>query len=268
MKISCWSLRGAFSQVNCCAGTRQESKNSATEYHSKVMAKEAENQKTKMTFMKAYGFLLERADLSSAEKLALIVVCRYWPNPYWDSNAEISRTLGCTERYIEKVVKSLADKGIIKRGYAHITINGKPHTVRVIAPLCFPKTSCCKINWVKPERMDGEQTEHMDGNCPNNSQLAPERSDDLLEKSRGINRKATPAPLPAEGQAPALLRHRTEEEQAQIERFKKKHGVGGWQRTPQLTPEQKEQRKQEQIKELLAGQAVKDRAGGRPEKNS
>lgn len=200
----------------------------------RVMAKQAVNQETTIPFMRAFCFLLNMKDLTSAEKLVLIVICRFWPNPYWDSNEEIARSLGFTERYIEKVVKSLADKGIIKRGYAHIIKNGKPHTVRVIVPKCFPCKSSYKINWIKPEQMDGQQTEHKDGHRPNNSSFLPEQMDDLLEKNRKVNKKATPTPMPAE-QASALLTDK---------------------KTKSLTPEELEKERQRQIRAVRAAEKL------------
>jgi hypothetical protein len=122
---------------------------------------------TDIPFMKAYKLLLNKAGLTSAEKLVMIVICRFWPNPYWDSNSEVAKTLCFTERYVEKVIKSLSEKRMIKRGYAHIDKGGNPHTVRVIVPCCFPKIPGHKIKWIKPERMDGGQTEQVDGYCPN-----------------------------------------------------------------------------------------------------
>ena len=99
----------------------------------------------------------------------------------------------------------------IKQGYAHTTKKGRQHTVRVIVPKCFPFKSNAKIKWVKqPVHMDGQHTEDMDGNCPNNSSFLPEQSDDLLERSKKEinkrNKMAMPSPLPAEGQASALLK--------------------------------------------------------------
>ena len=142
-------------------------------------------------FARAYNFLLKDKNLTSAEKLVMIVVCRYWPNPYWAANKQIAEDLGFTERYVEKIVKSLEDKGYIKRGYAHTTKNARPHTVRVIAPKCFPVKSNAKIKWVKPpEHMDGQHTEDMDGNSPNNSSFLPEQPDDLLDRNKkGIKKQ-------------------------------------------------------------------------------
>lgn len=158
-----------------------------------------------LPFSRAYDFLLEDKELTPAEKLVMIEVCRYWPNPYWATNEHIAKKLGFSERYIEKLIKRLAEKKYIKRGYAHTTKNNRPHTVRVIVPKSFPVKSTAKIKWVKlPEHMDGQYTEDMDGNCPNNSPLSPEHKDDLLEKNKNKIEKATPAPLPAGGQALAL----------------------------------------------------------------
>ena len=170
------------------------------------MAKNGDQSRTKMRFLKAFEFLMSTQRLTSTEKLVMIVICRFWPNPFWDSNASIAKSLGISVRYVEKIIKSLATKGFIKRGYAHTKRNGRLHTVRVILPLCFPEPCRLKINWVKQtEHMDGQQAEHPDGERPNSSSFLPEQTDDLLEKNRRINTKATPSPLPTEGQAPALL---------------------------------------------------------------
>jgi hypothetical protein len=213
------------------------------------MNKQVKERKTDIPFMKAYNFLLDKANLTSAEKLVMIVVCRFWPNPYWDSNCQVAKALGFTERYVEKIIKSLADKRIIKRGYAHIERNGRPHTVRVIMPCCFPKIPGYRIKWVKPEHMDGGQTEHMDGCYPNNSSFLPEQKDDLLEENRQ-GKEITPEPLPGGGQAPAEKKEpgqQTNAPQSKINNFR----IHRRRQTPKLTPVEMEQRKQDQLKALL-----------------
>ena len=199
--------------------------------------------------MKAYNFLLNKPGLTSAEKLVMIVVCRFWPNPYWDSNSEISKALGFTERYVERVVKSLADKGVIKRGYAHMVRNGRPHTVRVIVPRCFPEIPNRRIKWVKPEHTDGEQPEHVDGHCPNSSSFLPEHTVDLLDENKR-GKEIAPEPLPGGGQAPAQKRDADQEPQTR--RFKKSPGSHRGRRTPELTTPELQQRAQEQKRALLA----------------
>lgn len=218
------------------------------------MAKETENIKAEIPFMKAYNFLLNKAGLTSAEKLVMIVVCRFWPNPYWASNGEVSKALGFTERYVEKVIKSLAEKRIIKRGYAHVDRNGRPHTIRVIIPCCFPKIPGHRIKWVKPEHMDGGQTEQMDGCCPNNSSFLPEHTDDLLDNNRR-ERERPPEPLPGGGQAPA--EKRGPDQQANARRLSSNNfRIHRRRQVPELTAAEREQRRQEQKRVLLAAGAA------------
>ncbi len=205
------------------------------------MGKEAEQRKSALPFARAYDFLLADSNLTAAEKLVMTIVCRYWPNPYWDTNIRIAKELSFTERYIEKIVKRLAGKKYIKRGFAHTTKNGRPHTVRVIVPLCFPGKCNTKVKWIKTEHMDGQYTEQADAQNPNNRTQSPEHMDDLLERNKKeINTQ--PEPSPVNGQA-----------QASLEQIKKTFGFGKW-RASNLTPEQKEQRKQQQIKALRASE--------------
>ncbi len=162
-------------------------------------------QKSKLPFMRAYDFLLEKKDLKSAEKLVLTVICRYWPNPYWDSNLTIAENIGFTERYIEKILNKLTKKKYIKKGFAHTDKGGKPHTVRVIVPLCFSEKCQKIIKWLSPEQQDGQQTEQKDGLTPNKRLFSTEPQDDLLDNKKKLNIKVTPAPLPGRGQSSALL---------------------------------------------------------------
>jgi len=204
---------------------------------------------TDIPFMKAYNFLLNKAGLTSAEKLVMVVVCRFWPNPYWDSNAEVAKALGFTERYAEKIIKSLAEKRIIKRGYAHMDRNGRPHTVRVIVAACFPKIPGHRIKWVEPEQLDGQQPEHMDGCCPNSRPFLTEQPDDLLDEStRG--KESTPSPLPAGGQA-TPCKDKDAGQDPRVARFTRRFGNRPRRRAPGLTPAELEDRKRTQLKALL-----------------
>jgi hypothetical protein len=219
------------------------------------MNKETKKRESDIPFMKAYNFVLGKPNLTSAEKLVMIVLCRFWPNPYWDSNSQVAKTLGFTERYIEKIIKSLASKRIIKRGYAHVNRNRRLYTVRVIMPRCFPEIPGHKIKWIKPEHMGGGQTEHMDGCSPNNSSFLPEQKDDLLEENRR-GKERTPEPLPGGGQAPAEKREPGQ--QANTRRSKNNNfRIHRRRQTPELTPEEMEQSKKAQIKALLGSQVKK-----------
>ncbi len=66
---------------------------------------------------------------------------------------------------------------------------------------------------------------------------------------------ATPTPLPAGGQAPALLEDRKNECVSQVEQLQRSFGTGGRRRTPELTPAEIERRRQKFKRDLLVVQA-------------
>ena len=202
-----------------------------------------------LPFMKAFAFLLNKADLTPAEKLVLIVICRYWPRPYWDSNLTIAKNLSVTERYVEMIIRRLAGKKYITKGFAHTDKGGKPHTVRVIMPLCFPEKCRFKINWVSPEQLFGQQTEQQDGQRPNNRSFLPEQPFDLIERSIKRNREATPTPSPSEG-APALPENEKTQTVSNARRFIESLGRSR-RKTPVPTPQEFDRKRQEQIRALL-----------------
>ncbi len=201
--------------------------------------------------MRAYAFLLERNDLTVAEKLILIVLCRFWPSPFWGSNASIAKSLAVSERYVEMLVRRLAKKKIIKKGYAHSEKKGKHHTVRVIVPQCFGDKCSTPINWIEPEQPDGRQTEHLGASPPYNIAFSPEQRFDLLERNRRMNIKATSLPLPAQEQAKT-----SEENSASGPTGRIKYSdilkQKALRHTPLMTPEEFEKNRRKQIKALLA----------------
>jgi len=71
---------------------------------------------------------------------------------------------------------------------------------------------------------------------------------------KDINKEttATPSPLPAGGQAPALLEDRKNEYVSQVEQLEKSFGSGARRRSPELTAAEREQRRQAQKRALLA----------------
>jgi hypothetical protein len=156
-------------------------------------------EKKSLPFVKAYTFLLEKKDLKPAEKLVLIIICRFWPSPFWGSNSTIAKNLGCSVRYVERLLKKLKCKGFIKSGYAHKDRDGKNHTVRVIVPLFFSEK--CKL---PTGQFDGQHTGQNDGSIPTNLSKTTDQLTDLIERNRKENREATPLPLPALEQAKAL----------------------------------------------------------------
>ena len=67
---------------------------------------------------------------------------------------------------------------------------------------------------------------------------------------------ATPAPLPAGGQAPALLTDREKEFQSEVEQLKHSFGRGG-RRAARMTPAEFDKRRREQKKALQEAEALR-----------
>lgn len=201
----------------------------------------------KLPYSRAYDFLLKDKKMMPAEKLVLFEICRYWPNPCWFSNKTIAENLGFSERYVEMIIRRLEKKGYIKRGFAHTDKGKNHHTVRVIVPVCFSKKCSKIINWASaaPERLFGQQPNNHSGNNRTTVRKMPEQSFDLIDSKKKMKykSKATPAPLPAVGQAPALPENKKRVSKS-FGRFKRK--------TPVPTQREMEQKRQSQIKALLA----------------
>jgi len=209
-----------------------------------------------MPFIRAYNTLLARTDLTPAEKLVLCVICQYWPSPFWGANSAIAESLGFSAVYIEKLIKRLKQKGIIKAGYAHRNRDGKHHTVRVVVPLCLPGKCVLSDTKISPIQLEGTSTIQEDGAVPSNQTQTPLQSYDLLERNRKENIKATSLTLPALGQSKTLAENR-DARQSQplrpttpIVRNFSQVLKGSLHYVPTLTPEELEKRRQEQIRKL------------------
>jgi len=205
-------------------------------------------QKTEAPFMRAYDFVMRDPNLLPAEKLVVMVVWRYWPRPSWQSNGRIAEACGFSKRYVEKLIKGLAEKSYLKRGYAHERRNGKLFTCRVIVPLRFPKQIDNQIQWVTVPQ-DGQATVPQDDPRPPCSAQTTAPQGDQLDMKRKENRNAAPAPLPAGGQAPALLPERSKEVVEYVDQIKTKLGIGKKAHRA-LTEKEFQDRKQKQRKAL------------------
>lgn len=105
----------------------------------------------KLTFAPAWDIILHNSHLSTAERMVLIEVCRYWPRAYFGSNMTISNNTGLSQRQVQRVLKDLSTgptkrlgqgkskrRAYIDRGYAHVRVRGKRYTSRLIYPLFMP----------------------------------------------------------------------------------------------------------------------------------
>jgi len=106
----------------------------------------------------AYDCVMEHPDITPAEKLVLIEIGRYWPSPWTGSNETIASNIGLSVSYVKRLIHSLFEKKIIRRGLTTITRHGKPYTSRVMIISLLPKYSLkertlwypCKVHYSIP----------------------------------------------------------------------------------------------------------------------
>jgi hypothetical protein len=163
------------------------------------------NEKTPFPFARAYDFILADKHLCAAEKLVLIEICRYWPNPCYEAAKTIAQKTGMDKRYVRNLITGLTQgtekrtklgkpprKAYIARAYSHYQKNGQSLTVRVIKCLCFPDTGGARG---EPLSARGQPPPQVEGVRKDARGQPPNRS-----LSREENRSDAP-PLPASGQA-------------------------------------------------------------------
>jgi len=104
-----------------------------------------------LTYAKAYDIILHNQHLSTAERLILILVSRYFPRPCSMSNETIAHHSGLSVRQVQYCLKALSTgptkrtakgaskrRAYIVREYDHILIEGKMYTARLIYPVFLP----------------------------------------------------------------------------------------------------------------------------------
>jgi len=104
-----------------------------------------------LTYAKAYDIILHNQHLTTAERIILILVCRYFPRPCSMSNETLAHHSGLSIRQVQYCLKALSTgptkrtakgaskrRAYIVREYAHITHEGKTYTARLIYPVFLP----------------------------------------------------------------------------------------------------------------------------------
>jgi hypothetical protein len=223
--------------------------------------------KTPFPFARAFNFLLADKHLCAAEKLVMVEICRYWPEPFYESAATIASHIGLNPRYVRNIITGLTQgtktrerlgkpprKCYLKRAYAHYKRNGQTLTVRVIKPLCFPTEIGARG---EPHSARGQPGGRTPAATP--AALGVRESARGQPPNRYLNRnkiekeiESQPAPLPAKGQASAVLQDRQVEQQGAIEQSKARFGRPRKEYKP-LTDAEFEQKRQMSRKQLLAG---------------
>lgn len=181
--------------------------------------------KSQLPFARAYDFIMADRNLTPAEKLVVIEVSRYWPNPCYESGATIARHCGLDERYARNLIRGLCQgrvkrtaagkperKAYLKRAYVHVGNDGEVSTCRVIVPLCFPGADGARIG--APDVSGSYESARMSapgapidpggrayGPTPSAPIGPPNRSSSRNERRNKEERDASP--LPAGGQASA-----------------------------------------------------------------
>lgn len=82
-------------------------------------------QKSKLPFARAYDFIMADRDLTPAEKLVVTEVCRYWPNPCYESAGTIADHCGLDARYVRNLIKGLCQGRAKRKGAGKTQRNAK-----------------------------------------------------------------------------------------------------------------------------------------------
>ena len=195
--------------------------------------------------------ILNLRGIGLCEKVLLAHIYSFGAKGCWQSNATLAEVLMVSPRTVTQYIARLRREKLVQikcpKGY-YRTIWAKAHPeVAAAVQLSYRGTkadksanhhsrkgpSQCAINGVRPGR----------NLLPTNNTTTKETKRETI---------ATPSPLPAGGQAPALLKERARDNLARIERLKHEFGKSGKPYRP-LTEQQFQQRRQAQLKGLLTG---------------
>lgn len=199
---------------------------------------------------------IQRSILGDSEKMLLADIYSFGDKGYYKANDTIAKEYMTSERTVSRwIAKILKGKFVYvknPKGY-YRTFWAKSHPeVKAANKLWYRNKEIHKNrlrqNCLTKSDKNGKVSKtnpvfRLSQNCP------PTNKETNKETNRKT--KATPPPLPAGGQAPALLEDRKAEQQASIEQLKQKFGSGGRQKQLELSPQELDHRKQTQIKALL-----------------
>ncbi|MHC4575469.1 MAG: hypothetical protein ACYS76_15305 [Planctomycetota bacterium] len=203
---------------------------------------------------------IPKSKLGSNPKLLLAHIYSFGRKGCWQSNETLGKMFFRSERTISEWVAELKKGGYIlwlhPKGY-YRTLWAKSHPeVRAAATLPCNDREVAKAEIISGQAKSTPLRNKLRGEYAENCEVSAQKNRiPLRRKLRHTNNttnrdtttdtSATPAPLPAGGQASALLEDRQKEKQARIERLKKQFG-GGKQRGGPLSPEEFERRREQQ----------------------
>ena len=222
--------------------------------------------KPKELYLKIPYHILNIPDLGLCEKVLLAHIYSFGEKGCWQSNATLAKIFMVCPRTISLWIAKLVRSNLIQtkspKGY-YRTIWAKSH----------PKVSEASVLWYRKQQVPNPDIEtkiHRAKSCAqdsNNLRGQSAKSGDRPGKIlRTINNKtiretisqttAPPAPLPAGGQASAVLTERKSAAVRNIEEFKKQFG-NGKRIHPPLSEKEINDRRQIQLKALLVTATTK-----------
>jgi len=206
-------------------------------------------------YLKIPYHILNIPGLGLCEKVLLAHIYSFGVKGCWQSNATLAKIFMTSSRTIKRRLAKIVRAGLVQvkspKGY-YRTIWARSHPeVRAAAELYY-----------RGKKLDPQQGQ----NCPTRQDksgpvsgpdhvLEPGRkcptTNNTTNKDTTSETTAPPSPLPAGGQAPAVLAERKSQDVRSIEKFKKQFGLGKGRRQP-LSEKEFDQRKQKQKLALLA----------------
>ena len=208
---------------------------------------------------------IPKAKLGYGEKMINAHIYSFGRKGCWEGNDTLGEMFFVTGRTISTWIANLKKAGCIfwvhpKGRYRTIWAKSHPD-VKTATTLLYMGEEISKEAVAKGHAAEILLRRHLRGGIEET--FLPTTKDDCNQVGRNllhtnnttykdISREATatPSPLPAGGQAPALLNDRKDEMVAQLEQQKKSIGLGARRRTAELTPAEREQRKQTQLMAL------------------
>ena len=235
------------------------------------MAKDKKKPKKRAEGLWIRNEILNIRELNDSEKILLAHFDSFGEKGCYQSNKTLAEMFLSTLRTISKRIAKIKNAGFVyvknpKGYYRTIWVKSNPE-VKAAAKLWYRKG---EIDKPKEGIQDGKKWPGKveESGEPSRQECVFRHSKNLpttnTDTGKETNRKTIAAdlPLPAGGQASQLLEDRKAGAITKVEQLKKSFGSGGRRRTPVLTAAEREKRRQTQLRDLEAAEAVRKCAGG------
>ena len=222
-------------------------------------------------YLKVPYSILNMRQIGPAEKLLLAHIHSYGTKGCWESNETLGTRFFATPRTITSWIGSLKRAGCIlwlhPKGRYRTLWSWLHPDVKAATMLPYMKREIPKAAVAGGQAKTALLGRNLPGSSEGGFQATAKNG--VVEVGRNFPHTkntttrdttrmtiATPPPLPAGGQAPALLEDRQAEAVAQLEELKRSIGLGPRQARVRLTAADEQRRKQEIIAGLRASKAV------------